>query len=197
MKRERFILDPKESARENLWRAAINAAGVILSRKKLNLTDEEWKELRMNLVVRGVRHFMEHKIGMHEYNRAFPFYNNVYSSIWSSSHNVLDAFLKENRAKISARSADKAMRQGGETTFMEMFEDTGVHPLDYVKPSDDPGWRERTEKSLERAREMARHYHNKGFYVATVRRLEESLKRDTEMARAELLAETGLQEDEK
>lgn len=195
MKRKRFELDPNESARENLWRAAINAAGVILSRKKLNLTDDEWKDLRMNLVLRGVRHFMEHKIGMHEYNRAFPFYNNVYSSIWSSSYNVLDAFIKENRAKISARSADKAMRQGGETTFMEMLEDTGVHPLDYVKPSDDPGWRERTEKSLERAKDMAMKYHNKGFYVATVRRLEVALKRDTEMAREELLAETGLQED--
>lgn len=195
MKRKRFELDPHESARENLWRAAINAAGVILSKKKLNLTDEEWKDLRMNLVLRGVRHFMEHKIGMHEYNREFPFYNNVYSSIWSISYNVLNAFLKDNRAKISARSADKAMRQGGETTFMELLEDTGVHPLDYVKPSDDPGWRGRIENSLERAKEMAKKYHNKGFYVATVRRLEESLRRDTAMAREELLAETGLEED--
>lgn len=190
-RKERFELNPNETARENLWRAAMNASGVILSRKKLRLNEDEWEELRMLIALRGVRHFMEHKIGMHKYNRKFPFYDNVYSSCWGSSPLVVDKYLKSNREKLSLRSSDK-LNSTNCFTYISNEVDTGTHPLDYVRPGEDPEWRENTEKRLENAKKKLVDTHNKRAYLDSVRRLEELLKEDEELTRMELRVECGL-----
>ena len=190
-RKERFELNPNETAKENLWRAAMNASGVILSRKKLHLNDDEWEELRMLIALRGVRHFMEHKIGLHKYNRKFPFYDNVYSSCWGSSPMVVDKFLKSNREKLSLRSSDK-LNSTNCFTYISNEVDTGKHPLEYVKPWEDPDWRENTERRLEAARRKVVETHNKGVYRESARKLEEILKEDDEMSRNELRVECGL-----
>lgn len=187
----RFELNPNETAKENLWRAAMNASGVILSRKKLHLNEEEWEELRMLIALRGVRHFMEHKIGLHKYNRKFPFYDNVYSSCWGSSPMVVDKFLKSNREKLSLRSSDK-LNSTNCFTYISNEVDTGKHPLDYVRPGEDPGWREFTELRLKNARKKLAETHNKSFYGYSVKKLEEALAEDDEMSRLELRVECGL-----
>ena len=193
MKRKRFELAPNESARENLWRAAMNASGVILSRKKLHLNEDEWEELRMLIALRGVRHIMEHKIGLHKYNRKFPFYDNVYSSCWGSSPMVVDKFLKSNREKLSLRSSDK-LNSTNCFTYISNEVDTGTHPLDYVRPGADPGWRENTEKRLENARRKAVETHNKSAYLESARKIEALLKEDDELTRQELRVECGLED---
>ena len=169
----------------------MNASGVILSRKKLHLNDDEWEELRMLIALRGVRHFMEHKIGLHKYNRKFPFYDNVYSSCWGSSPMVVDKFLKSNREKLSLRSSDK-LNSTNCFTYISNEVDTGKHPLEYVKPWEDPDWRENTERRLEAARRKVVETHHKGVYRESARKLEEILKEDDEMTRRELRVECGL-----
>lgn len=189
----RFELDPNETAKENLWRAALNASGVIISRKRLHLNEDEREELRMLVALRGVRHFMQHKIGLHKYNRKFPFYDNVYSSCWSSSPNVVDKFLRGNREKLSLRSSDR-LNSTNSFTYISNEEDRGKHPLDYVKPWEDPEWRESTERRLVAARRKVAETHNKGVYRESARKLEELLKEDDEMTRKELRVECGLED---
>lgn len=180
-KTKRFELDPNETARENLWRAATIAAGVVLSRKALKLTGDEWRELHLLIVEKGVEHFMRHKVGLHKYNRAQPFYNNVYSSCWSVSHNVTTKFLRELKRKISGVSLDSPSFITG-FDLESRLEDTGRHPLDLSGRIDERGI---LEAKLEHAREKLRETHNKRFYGVSVERLEAALRMDEEMTREE------------
>jgi hypothetical protein len=187
-KTKRFELDPKETARENLWRAATIAAGVVLSRKSLKLTGDEWRELHLLIVEKGVEHFMKHKIGLHKYNRAQPFYNNVYSSCWSVSHNVTTKFLRELKRKISGVSLDSPSYHNG-FEMLTRIEDTGKHPLDNSEVIDERGI---LEAKLEHTRKKLRETHNKRFYGVSVERLEAALKLDEEMTREELKESLGI-----
>lgn len=189
-KSKRFELDPHETARENLWRAATIAAGVVLSRKALKLTGDEWRELHLLIVEKGVEHFMRHKIGLHKYNREQPFYNNVYSSCWSVSHNVTTKFLRELKRKISAVSLDSPSYITG-FEMLTRIEDTGKHPLDIDEKIDE---RAILEAKLEHARRKMRETHNKSFYGVSVERLEAALKLDEEMTKEELKESLGLEE---
>jgi hypothetical protein len=187
-KTKRFELDPHETARENLWRAATIAAGVVLSRKALKLTGDEWRELHLLIVEKGVDHFMKHKIGLHKYNRAQPFYNNVYSSCWSVSHNVTTKFLRELKRKISSVSLDSPSYITG-FDLESKLEDTGRHPLDFDEKIDERGI---LEAKLDHARRKMRETHNKRFYGVSVERLEAALKLDEEMTREELKESLGI-----
>ena len=189
-KSKRFELDPNETARENLWRAATIAAGVVLSRKTLRLTGDEWRELHLLIVEKGVEHFMRHKIGLHKYNRAQPFYNNVYSSCWSVSHNVTTKFLRELKRKISAVSLDSPSYITG-FDLETKLEDTGRHPLDFDEKIDERGL---LEAKLEHARKKLKETHNKSFYGVSVERLEAALKEDEEMTKEELKETLGLED---
>lgn len=187
---KRFELDPHETARENLWRAATIAAGVVLSRKSLKLTGDEWRELHLLIVEKGVDHFMKHKIGLHKYNRAQPFYNNVYSSCWGVSHNVTTKFLRELKRKISSVSLDSPSYITG-FDLESKLEDTGRHPLDFSERIDD---RAILEDKLEHARRKMRETHNKRFYGVSVANLEAALKLDEEMTKEELKESLGLED---
>ena len=189
-KTKRFELDPRETARENLWRAATVAAGVVLSRKSLRLTGDEWRELHLLIVEKGVDHFMRHKIGLHKYNREQPFYNNVYSSCWSVSHNVTTKFLRALNRKISGVSLDSPSYHNG-FEMLTRIEDTGRHPLDLDEKIDERGI---LEAKLEHAREKLRATHNKRFYGVSVANLEAALRLDEEMTKEELKESLGLEE---
>jgi hypothetical protein len=187
-KSKRFELDPHETARENLWRAATIAAGVVLSRKALKLTGDEWRELHLLIVEKGVDHFMKHKIGLHKYNRAQPFYNNVYSSCWSVSHNVTTKFLRELKRKISSVSLDSPSYITG-FDLESKLEDTGRHPLDLDERIDERGI---LEAKLDHARRKMRETHNKRFYGVSMANLEAALRLDEEMTREELKESLGI-----
>ena len=189
-KSKRFELDPHETARENLWRAATIAAGVVLSRKALKLTGDEWRELHLLIVEKGVEHFMRHKIGLHKYNREQPFYNNVYSSCWSVSHNVTTKFLNELKRKISSVSLDSPSYHNG-FEMLTRIEDTGRHPLDNSEVVDERGL---LEAKLEHARKKMKETHNKRFYGVSLERLEAALKLDEEMTKEELKESLGLED---
>ena len=187
----KFQLDPKETARENLWRAATIAAGVILSRKNLKLTRDEWHELHLRIVEKGVVQFMCVKIARHRYNRAQPFYNNVYGCCWSVSPQVIKCYLQEIKRKISGVSLDSPSYHNG-FEMLTRIEDTGRHPLDDSERIDERGL---LEAKLEHAREKLRETHNRRFYGVSVERLEAALRMDEEMTKEELKETLGLEDD--
>lgn len=187
-KSKRFELDPHETARENLWRAATIAAGVVLSRKALKLNREEWKELHLLIVEAGVDQFMRLKIGQHRYNRAQPFYNNVYGCCWSVSHNVTNKYLRELKRKISGISLDSPSYHNG-FEMLTRIEDTGRHPLNFDDVIDE---RPILERKLEHAREKLLETRDKRFYRNAVARLEAALKMDEEMTKEELKESLGI-----
>ena len=89
-------IDPKKTARENLWSAATFAAERL--RKKyvkggLRLTGEEWKDVLDDIVLAAVKQFMS-KVNRGEVNMEYSFYQNVYSCVYSFFNVRLDHFLR-------------------------------------------------------------------------------------------------------
>ena len=89
-------LDPKKTARENLWSAATFAAERL--RRKyvkagMKLTGDEWEEVLGDIVLSAVRSFMN-KVNRGEVNLEYSFYQNVYSCVYSFFNVRLDHFLR-------------------------------------------------------------------------------------------------------
>lgn len=89
-------LDPKKTARENLWSAATFAAYCF--RRKyvkagMKLTRDEWQEVMDDIVLAAVRAFMN-KVKRGEINMEYSFYQNVYSCVYSVFNLRLDHFLR-------------------------------------------------------------------------------------------------------
>ena len=89
-------IDPKKTARENLWSAATFAADCF--RRKyvkagMKLTGEEWQEVLDDIVLAAVRAFMN-KVKRGEINMEYSFYQNVYSCVYSVFNLRLDHFLR-------------------------------------------------------------------------------------------------------
>lgn len=81
---------------ENLWRAAKQATLHILKTYRFyGLVGYDRKTLIEDCILHGVRHFLEFKIGQKKYNRAYPFFNNVMSSVWSVQGNIADKLVKD------------------------------------------------------------------------------------------------------
>lgn len=190
--RDNFLLDPNKTARENLWAAADRATRVLLSRKNLRLNRDEFQELHGRIMLRAVQHFMKHKVGLHKYNRKFPFFDNVFSSVWGVSPPVIKKFVEENRQKISNASMDSASYITGFDLATKM-EDTGKHPLDDT-PVRDREWEIATKERLEFNRGQLRKYHNKGTYRASVEKLEKQLDEYEEDLKKEERVALGLED---
>lgn len=89
-------IDPKKTARENLWSAATFAAERLQHKYVkggLRLTGEEWKEVLDEIVLFAVRSFMN-KVNSGEVNMEYSFYQNVYSCVYSWFNMRLDHFLR-------------------------------------------------------------------------------------------------------
>lgn len=122
----RFKIDPKETAMENLFRAADYAAKYNLSKKRLRITNEEWAELHRRLVLSTVIYFMS-RLRRGLYDRSVPFFVNVLGAARASSYTV-KKYLKEIREKLNMTSTDTPA--GDEMgTYGDFLPDTGTHPL--------------------------------------------------------------------
>lgn len=89
----RFALNPAESAMENLCRAMDLAVLLVLTRKYKRLKgldDATWAELRDEVYLAAVVHFIHHKVRQHKYNRNYDFLQNCISSAWSVAGNKVN-----------------------------------------------------------------------------------------------------------
>jgi hypothetical protein len=92
----RFQLNPKETAMENLFRAATQATLFLLKQHGFyGLVGYDRKTLIDDCILHGVRHFIEFKVMKHTYNRKYPFMNNVMSSVWSVQGNIANKLVKD------------------------------------------------------------------------------------------------------
>ena len=125
---KRFQLDPNETAMENLWRAADYATRYNLSRKRLRITDEEWKELQCRLALATVLYFLD-RLRRGKYDRSVPFFVNVLGCCRASSYTVTK-FLGEIREKLNLTSTDMEVGNSDTPgTLGDFMPDTGIHPL--------------------------------------------------------------------
>ena len=89
-------IDPKKTARENLWSAATFAA-YCLRRKYvkagMKLTRDEWQEVMDDIVLAAVKAFMN-KLNRGNVNMEYSFYQNVYSCVYSVFNLRMDHFLR-------------------------------------------------------------------------------------------------------
>ena len=118
-------LDPKKTARENLWSAATFAAERL--RRKyvkagMKLTGDEWEEVLGDIVLSAVRSFMN-KVNRGEVNLEYSFYQNVYSCVYSFFNVRLDHFLRT----VVKRKMDNIDRLEPETA--QFFLDTARKPM--------------------------------------------------------------------
>lgn len=125
----RFLLDPNETAMENLWRASRVAVLYILSHMKIQNKYEERDELIDNCILRGVNYFLRDKIRGHAYNRDFSFFENVYGSCWSAVGNELGTYITKRKKLMLLNSIFEGIA-GSDFTVEDSLIDTGVHPLD-------------------------------------------------------------------
>lgn len=123
----RFKLDPKETAMENLFRAADYAARYQLSRKRLRITKEEWAELHRRLVLASVVYFLS-RLRRGKYDHSVDFFMNVLGCSRAKASYTVKKYLNEIREKLNMTSTDTP--EGDEMgTFGDFLPDTGTHPL--------------------------------------------------------------------
>ena len=118
-------IDPKKTARENLWSAATFAAERL--RKKyvkggMRLTREEWQDVLDDIVLAAVKQFMG-KVNRGEVNMKYSFYQNVYSCVYSFFNVRLDHFLRT----VVKRKMDNIDRLEPEQA--QFFLDTASKPM--------------------------------------------------------------------
>ena len=125
----RFLLDPNETAMENLWRASRVAVLYILSHMRVQNKFEERDEIIDNCILRGVNYFLRDKIRDHAYNRDFSFFENVYGSCWSAVGNELGTYITKKKKLMMLNSISEGIA-GSDFTLEDSLIDSGVHPLD-------------------------------------------------------------------
>lgn len=115
MEKRRFKLDPNLSASENLGLAVRYAAPVVLRRYRLgNLDRETLDEVYEEVRLQTYRHFIEHKVLAHKYCRQtkygkpLTFFDNVISSCWSVTPNVLYRMKRNIEKRYRTISMEKA-----------------------------------------------------------------------------------------
>lgn len=89
-------LDPKKTAKENLWSAATFAADRFrekYAKAGMKLSKEEWQDVLDDIVLAAVKAFMN-KVNRGELDMKYSFYQNVYSCVYSVFNLRLDHFLR-------------------------------------------------------------------------------------------------------
>ena len=128
---KRWLIDPNKTAMENLWDAAKTAAACLLHRIKLKCTQEEWHDIHEEMVLKGVRNFLDNKVMRHTYDRRFCFFQNVLSSVWAVSNGCIYRNIRDNKRRITALSVETETHDFA--TIGDTIEDTGRHPLYYTE----------------------------------------------------------------
>ena len=106
-------IDPKKTARENLWSAAIFAAERLRQKYVkggMRLTGEEWKDVLDDIVLAAVSAFMN-KLNRGDVNMEYSFYQNVYYCVHSVFSLRMDRFLRN----VVKRKIDNIDRMEPET----------------------------------------------------------------------------------
>lgn len=115
MGKRRFQLDPNLSASENLGLAIRYATPVVLSRYRLgNLDRDIIEEIYCEIRARAYTHFIVNKVLAHGYCRQtkdgkpLTFFDNVISSCWSVTGNVMSMIKKRIEKRYRTISMEKA-----------------------------------------------------------------------------------------
>lgn len=129
MAKHKFMLDPNETAMENLWRAATYASKYILQHKRLRLSKDKWNELLEILTINTVYFFIKHKVKLHKYCHKVDFFCNVFSACRSVSGTkaCIDRYLNTIKRRITDVSTSVTNDYSEE--LEASLVDTGVHPL--------------------------------------------------------------------
>lgn len=110
--REKWLIDPKKSAKENLWDAC-QVATYFFRQKyaaKLKLSKAEWEELNNNVVLAAVKQFMDQRIRNHQYCHETSFYFNCFAcvmSVWSGEVRKLLNSIKKSMDNIDKLEPEK------------------------------------------------------------------------------------------
>lgn len=130
MVKRRFQLDPNLSASENLGLAVRYATPVVLSRYRLgNLDRDIIEEIYCEIRARAYIHFIVNKVLAHGYCRQtkdgkpLTFFDNVISSCWSVTGNVMSMIKKRIEKRYRTVSMEKAEFEN--TTLWDVMPDRG------------------------------------------------------------------------
>lgn len=136
--KRKFMLDPNETAMENLWRAASWAVQYLASLRRIGSLREEERCLLVNeWTLRTVRHFISYKVMKHTYCRqtnegkALQFFDNVLSSAltcWRQSFEYLRVHYLD---KASVTDSIDDFIPGSDTTYLETIGDNFTNKLRY------------------------------------------------------------------
>lgn len=110
--RDKWLIDPGKSAKENLWDACQVATYFFRQKysSKLKLNKQEWEELNNNVVLAAVKQFMEQRIKNHQYCHETSFYFNCFAcvmSVWSGEVRKIVNKIKENMDNVDNYEPDK------------------------------------------------------------------------------------------
>lgn len=110
--REKWLIDPQKSAKENLWDACQVATYFFRQKysSKLKLNKHEWEELNNNVVLAAVKQFMEQRIRNHQYCHETSFYFNCFACVmsnWPSEVKKLLNNIKQRMDNLDNLEPDK------------------------------------------------------------------------------------------
>lgn len=149
---KRWLIDANKTAMENLWDACRVAAVTVLSRFKItHYKHEEFHDVLEELVLAGLEHFMRKRIQNHEYDRSHTFFENVYSSVWSNTNNVLRRHFKRLDRKISTFCIDTCFI-GTELPLLDGLADLHGRPDEDLLMAEEEAKRKKEAKRIKAAK---------------------------------------------
>lgn len=119
----RFALDPGQSAMANLARGISFAAHLVLTRKynTSGYDTQTLKEIREDIELAGLVHFLYHRVRLHKYNWAYDFLTNCLSSVWSVAGNIIHQTDKRIQKRHATFSLNRMMLKN--SSYFEVLPD--------------------------------------------------------------------------
>lgn len=145
----RFALDPNQTAMENLSRA-MRLAALLVLRKKFNtkgMDERTFYEVREEIELNGMVHFIAYKVKRHRYDRRFDFLTNVISSAWSVAGSVMYRAKRRIEKRYQTVSMQKLLYEN--RNLWDILPDTGDVLLNSARTT--------TFSPTERLKNMKRH----------------------------------------
>jgi hypothetical protein len=104
----RFKINPRETAMENLFRAATYSVAWYYPRMGWNrrTVGQDWDDLFGDAVAETVRNFLVSKVRGKKYRREFPFFQNVLSSTWAT-YNMVTARHERGRKAVTGEDIEE------------------------------------------------------------------------------------------
>lgn len=121
----RFALDPGQTAMQNLSRA-MRLAALLVLRKKYNikgLDESTFYEIREEIELNGMVHFIANKVKRHKYDRRFDFLANCISSAWCVASGVM--YRAKRRIEKRYQTVSMQMMLHENRNLLDTLPDTG------------------------------------------------------------------------